>query len=157
MKFCCVISEELRWQTVAEVYWSKLVQRGVTPRKKIESFFPVDMHIYIVCPYYVKRFYEILLCGLRGPASCDDKKQDWRTDGQTDGSKTLYPAQLCCVGYKNIMCLRLKYQQIHFQHPRICIVRLTIQILATSNGFSVKRHYNSRQWKHDLGQCQTRI
>ena len=54
------VSEELWWQTVlrsvfnfAQMYKFK---KGVTPRKKIESKFPVDMHIYMVCPLQLKSF-----------------------------------------------------------------------------------------------------
>ena len=31
-------------------------KKGVTPRKKIESKFPVDMHIYMVCPLQLQSF-----------------------------------------------------------------------------------------------------
>ena len=31
-------------------------KKGVTPRKRIESKFPVDMHIYMVCPSQLQSF-----------------------------------------------------------------------------------------------------
>ena len=31
-------------------------KKGVTPRKKMESKFPVDMHIYTLCPSYLQSF-----------------------------------------------------------------------------------------------------
>ena len=53
------------------------------------------MHNYILCPFHLKRFLEILMCGLRGIAMTRN-----RTDGRTDRSKTLYPPKPCCMGYK---------------------------------------------------------
>ena len=41
-------------------------KKGVTPRKKIESKFLVDMRIYTLCPSYLHSF--ILLSGFRGVA-----------------------------------------------------------------------------------------
>ena len=31
-------------------------KKGVTPRKKMESKFPVDMPIYTLCPSYLQNF-----------------------------------------------------------------------------------------------------
>ena len=46
--------EELQWQTVSVVYLILATfsnfNRGITPRKKIESEFSANMHIYTVCP-----------------------------------------------------------------------------------------------------------
>ena len=47
-----------QWSCAEELFWvvSFIVvkflssKRGITPRKKMESKFPVDMHIYMVCP-----------------------------------------------------------------------------------------------------------
>ena len=33
-----------------------LAKKGVTPRKKMESKFPVNMHIYTLCPSYLQSF-----------------------------------------------------------------------------------------------------
>lgn len=42
-----------------------------------------------VCPYYLKRFPEFLLCGLRGVAMTGNRTDltDRRTDGRTEGQK----------------------------------------------------------------------
>jgi hypothetical protein len=42
--------------------------------------------------------------GYRGEAVTRTGLTDGQTDGRMDGSKTLYPSQLRCVGYKN-QCL----------------------------------------------------
>ena len=43
-------------------------KKGVNPREKMESKFPVDMHIYTLCPSYNYKFQEILLSRFRGVA-----------------------------------------------------------------------------------------
>ena len=56
-KFFWAASEELCWQTVLVVsfIWSNfLVQKGRNSWKKIESKFPVDMHIYTLCLHYYR-------------------------------------------------------------------------------------------------------
>ena len=64
-------------------------KKVVTPRKKIESKFPVDMRIYTFLHNY--KFHEILLSGFRGVAVT---RKIGLTDWLTDGPKTLYPPQL---------------------------------------------------------------
>ena len=59
-KFCSAVSEKLRQQTVLSNIFhfgqiSKF-KKGVTPRKKIESKFPVDMHNYTLCPSFLRSF-----------------------------------------------------------------------------------------------------
>ena len=56
----CRVSEGLRWQTVSVVSFilAKFLssKRVITARKKIESKFPVDMHIYMVSPSKLQSF-----------------------------------------------------------------------------------------------------
>ena len=59
-KFCWAVSKELRWQTVLSSIFhfgqiSKF-KKGVTLRKKIESNFPVYMHIYTLFPSLLQSF-----------------------------------------------------------------------------------------------------
>ena len=57
MKFCSVVSEELRWQAASVVISGNVyVQRGITPTKFRRSKVPRNMHNYIWCPYYLPRF-----------------------------------------------------------------------------------------------------
>ena len=56
-KFCWAVSEELRWQTVLSSIFNFCqifkLKKGIIPRKKMESKFPVDKRIYILCNYKV--------------------------------------------------------------------------------------------------------
>ena len=54
-------------------------KKGVTPRKKIETKFPMDMCIYMVCPSHYKVSRNSVE---RFQRSCADKNN--RTDGLTD-------------------------------------------------------------------------
>ena len=105
-KFFRAVSVELRWLTVLSSIFhfgqiSKF-RKGVTPRKKIESKFPVDMHIYTLCPTLLQsftKFFRAVSEELRW-----QEKQDWRTDWLTDGRvNNIIPPATCCVGYNNAM------------------------------------------------------
>ena len=68
----------------------------ITPTKIIKSTWRHSMHIYTSWPTILLNMKAIRR------AVTEEKpwqEQDWRTDGQMDGSKTLYPSQLRCVGY----------------------------------------------------------
>ena len=65
IKSCWAVTEEMRWQTVLSSIFhfgqiSKF-KKGVTPRKKVESKFPVDMHICTLCPSLLQSFRQF--CG----------------------------------------------------------------------------------------------
>ena len=74
-------------------------KKGVTLRKKIESKFPVDMHIYTLRPSELPSFTKF--CWAVSEELRWQENQDWWTDWLTDGSKTLYSATRC-VGYKYV-------------------------------------------------------
>ena len=44
------VSVELQWRTVLSNIFNSKFKKGVTPREKNESEFPVDMHIYTLSP-----------------------------------------------------------------------------------------------------------
>ena len=112
-KFCWVISEELRWQTVLSNIFHigqiSRLKKGVTLSKKI----PVDMHIYTLCPSILKSFMKSVE---RFQRSCADKKK--RTDGLTDGRvKNIIPFVTRCMGYNNAFSLYGLYGHILAQEP----------------------------------------
>ena len=57
-------------------------KKGVTPRKKVESKFSVDMHIYTLCPSLLQSFRKF--CWAVSEELRSQEKQNWRTDGLTD-------------------------------------------------------------------------
>ena len=57
-------------------------KKGVILRKKIESKFPVDMHIYTLSPSLLHSFRKI--CWAVSEELHWQEKQDWWTDWQTD-------------------------------------------------------------------------
>ena len=64
--------------------------KGEIPREKIESKFPVDMHIYTICP-------EILLSSFRAVAlTRKTGLTNWLTDGRV---KNIIPSPTRCMGY----------------------------------------------------------
>ena len=86
MKFCLVVSEELCWQAASEVYLGKFFSsKGHNSHKFRGSKLPGNMHNYIWCPYYLPSFMKF--CSV---VSEELRWQTvWRTDGQTDRTKTI--------------------------------------------------------------------
>ena len=86
-KFCWAVSEMLRWQTVLSsiFHFGQISEfkKGVTPRKKIQSKFPVDVHIYTICPSLLKSFTKFCWAVLKELRW--QEKQDWMTDWLTNG------------------------------------------------------------------------
>ena len=79
-------------------------KKGVTPRKKMESKFPVDMHIYtLYMSFITTKFQEILLSGFRGVALTRMKERV---------SKLTYPTLQHCLRMLYIMNGNSKWQAI---------------------------------------------
>ena len=74
-------------------------KKGVFPRKKNDSKFPVDMHIYMIWRSQLQRFTKF--CSAVSGELRWQEKQDWLTDWLTDTSKTLYPQQLTVIYFPN--------------------------------------------------------
>ena len=104
MKFCLVVSEELRWQAASEVYlWKFLVQRGITPTKLRRSKYPCNMHNYIWCPYYLPSFMKF--CSV---VSEELRWQTvWRTDEQDKNNMSPHKSGGDII--KITTCKRVKY------------------------------------------------
>ena len=77
-------------------FWqiSKLT-KGATPRKKNESKFHVDMHIYMVCPSQLRSLTKF--CWVVSEELRWQEKQDWRTDWQTGQKHYTLRNSLCGV------------------------------------------------------------
>ena len=68
------------------------LQKGaLLPEKKIESEFPVEMHIYMVQSF-------MKFCLAVSNKLHWQEKQDWLTDWRV---KNIIPSATCCVGYNN--------------------------------------------------------
>ena len=76
MKICWAVSVELCWRTLLSSIFnfgqiSKFQKGHYSQKKKIESDFPVDMHIYTLSPSFTTKFHEILLSDFRGVKLAD--------------------------------------------------------------------------------------
>ena len=92
-------------------------KNGIIPRKRIESKFLVDLHIYTLCPSFLQSFTKF--CWMASEELRWQEKQDWRTDLLTDGSKTLYPPQLVAWGIiiaKESVCQRRGQDWLNGRH-----------------------------------------
>ena len=76
---------------------------GVTPRKKMESKFPVDIRIHTLNVLHYDKVSRNSI--ERFQRSCANKiyRTDGLTDWLTDGSKTLYPPLLVAWGIKTLI------------------------------------------------------
>ena len=84
------------------VYISKF-KKGVIPRKKIESKFPVDMRIYTLCLSLLKSFMKF--CYAVSEELRWQEKQDWRTDWLTDGQKHYTLRNYWGIIKDSVMCI----------------------------------------------------
>ena len=68
------------WTMVVLFRWTlKFVDKVI--HENHENWYPTNKSTFtVICPFHIKRFCEILLCGLRGVAMTRN-----RTDGLTDG------------------------------------------------------------------------
>ena len=93
--------ERIQWNCADKLFWGFVyflilveflnLKRDITPRKKIQSEFPVDMHIYTLSPSLLQSFRK--LCWA---VSEELRWQEKLTEGL--GSKTLNPSQFVAWG-----------------------------------------------------------
>ena len=119
------------------IFWDHSPSTHFWKREGVESKFPADMPIYMVCPSQLQSFTKFC-CAVSEELHWQEIKalMDWLTDWLTDRSKTLYPLQLVARGIITYLGQLEMFSQNKQILPELAQHRL-VQLVTNSKKSSV--------------------